>query len=269
MITGPCESKYCTQSLTRQVVLAGSGRFFCPDKVEALFLQQSLDQVFIGAYLLLFAYLGLVNIRFGGIQFVQANTRWKRVVQRLSRVLGVLGGFAAAVLALTAAYFDLKEDGLIVAALRHVGAVATLPFPDPAFPDIRGAAYSKWLLLFIAIGCASPLFAFWPGRANRAPGARQSWLMRLVAWAAAIASLLALLSGVAACRAGEDQRIEEAAGFLFMVLPLSTSVLLTAQYWRKGTVCALNKLAANPLFHWLTMLQPEDDSDRPAGDHCD
>ena len=232
-ITGTCESKNCMQSTGQKVCLSSGCSYVCPDKVQALLDQQFQDRFFIVAYLLLFIYLGVMNIRFGGI---------RSIAPKISRSLCIVSGAAAIVLAAVGACCDWVEDDRIVQALQNIGSAV--------MPDMRGAAYWTWRLLFIAIGCVAPLFMFWP---------KTGWLMRFISWATAFEAIMALVTGVTACRFGQDQRLEDASGSLMLTLPLATFLFWTAHLWSQGTLAALNKIASHQPFKFLVELQPEED----------
>ena len=264
-ITGPCQSQYCRQSVSQQVCLPGTAcQYICPDKVEALLQQQSWDRVFIVLYACLFVYLGLINFRFAELRVDPADAgapwyvRWWTAFLRIipSRWIGRIGGLAAALFALVGAWYDWLEDDKIVDALQHIGQAGA----GYILPAMRDDAYHKWLFLFLAIGCASPIFAFWPGRANDDGGARPSHLMQFLGLLTAFEAITTMLSGFLACRYGQDQRVEDATGGLFLTLPLAAILLLTAQYWRHGTLNALQSLAKTWLFMGLVNFQKEEDT---------
>jgi len=127
--------------------------------------------------------------------------------------------------------------------------------------DIRDAAYHKWLLLFLAIGCAAPFFAFWPGDFRRNAETQRSRLMQVLGWLTAFEAVMALATGLPACVNGQDGRMEDAVGSLFLTLPLAAILFMAAQYWREGTLRALERLANTPVFHRLVTIEADDADD--------
>jgi hypothetical protein len=101
---------------------------------EIMLAKTRLDYGFIAAYAALFAVMGLLLRRRGGL--------WK------------WAGLAAIHLALAAGIFDVAEN-LAIAAVCHVKLEATTPEMIRA---IRFPSRIKWVLAFTAIGLLSPLF---------------------------------------------------------------------------------------------------------------
>ncbi len=239
-IVGPCQAPACQQSQTEWVCVGSTCELICPDKVQALIMAQRIDRVFIVLYWALLVYLGIVEIRFGGA----GAFGW--VVAAC--------GVAVIPLVSVAAWYDWRENGLIEAALTHLGSA----------PGARDAAYMKWRCLFAAMALAAPLFIFWPGRTTPAPGARRSAFSMLLAWGTAASAITAGLGGIAACYFGQDGRLESAASMLVNTVPLVTLTLMTAQYWRAGTIAALNRIAGLPVLRWLGQLLNAD-AEEPQG----
>lgn len=241
-IVGPCEAPRCMQGTSISVQLGTSTYTVCLDKVSALASQQAYDRVFIVLYWLLFLYLGVVNFRF---------VRPRGVIHWIA----ILVGIAAAIGGTLAALHDWGEDGGILKAL---GAVTRHDFSAPLWASIRYQAYHKFEWFFLALGCSSPIFFFWPGQANLA-GRRRSLFSLLLAWASAVLAVTATFTGLAACKYGHDQRLESAAVTASTTLLLITFTLLTAQSWRGGTLSALDRLAGLPVLHRFTDWLHEDD----------
>jgi hypothetical protein len=246
-IAGPCEASVCWQGDKKTVVLGqGSSSLVCLDKADALLQQQRLDYFFIPTYWSLFVWLALLNFKFARIP---SERRWIRVA---SSAAGKIGGLAALFFATGGACWDYVEDFQIVNALNklRMGVVASDLLVQPA---MRDAAYHKWFYLFIAIACLSPLFFFWPGATRRSDREQKSLLSRLLAWGAGLAALSSLITGAAAFRAGEDQRLETAAGSLFASLMLAFILLMIAQSWTIGTRVWLDRLTEWKLFGWMPL----------------
>jgi hypothetical protein len=265
-IAGPCQSTTCQQSMSQQVCHDASCQLVCADKVDALLQQQSLDRIFIFLYASLFIYFGALNLLFGGLRLESENRplAWlRRLVWPLSRTLCIFGGLAAIGFTVLGAWNDWLEDDRIVEALT------TLANSAASMPAIRDAAYHKWLFLFIAIGCLSPLFISWPCQVTRRaasdPQPPGSALLQLLAWITGLEAITATFGGVAACRFGQDQRIESAAGTLFIALPLAILVMMAARFWIVGTMSALNRIAGVWFIRWLVKMRPEEERvSRPA-----
>jgi len=118
-------------------------------------------------------------------------------------------------------------------------------------PPIRDAAYHKWLFLFIAIGCAVPLFTFWLGKTGRTME-RKSLSSLLLCGATAVLGITAAFTGIAAWKYGQDQRLQTATATLFLCLPVATITLMVAQTWHSGMLPSLDRLASLPVFQWLS-----------------
>ena len=237
-IVGPCEAAHCLQSKDDNGCYAsGDCRTICPDKVRSLAFEQSVDYVFIVIYWLFFLYLGVVNWKF---------CYWERFGV-LTQLIGKVCGAAVIAAGSFGALADWRENDYILQALAELHLIA-----GPA-PAMRYFAYTKWRLLFLAIGAASPVFAFWTGK-SESGGARRSVFSQTLAWSTALFALSTAWSGVAASIYGEDQRLEIGAGRLGLVIIAVTLTLATAQYWRGGTMAALDKLASLPVLGFLANL---------------
>jgi hypothetical protein len=230
-IVGPCQNPHCGQSQDSNArYLGGVCKTICPDKVAALEMLQNIDRGFIVLYWLLFFYLGLINWRF-------CSWSW----------IGKIGGVGTVFFATLGALNDWREDDQILIALHKLHLII-----DPS-PSMRDFAYLKWRFLFLAIGLASPIFLSWPGKCNFVDE-RRSAFSQLIAWTTGVLALSTAWTGVAACLAGEDQRLEAAATRLDAVFIASVLTLATAQYWRGGTLAALNRIAKLPPFAQLAHL---------------
>jgi hypothetical protein len=229
-MVGPCQATHCLQSTGQSICYRGAcNQTVCPDKVQALASRETWDRPFIILYWLFFLYLSLIDWKFC------ARDRFRVATQ----IVGRLGGVAAAITATFAAVAGWREDDRIMLALwqlRHISSPA---------PLMRSFAYDKWRLLFLAIGMASPIFIFWPGR-NNPTGVRRSAFSQALAWLTALAALIAAFTGVASCASGDDSHLELASQLFAVVTILGTLTLATAQYWRGGTMAALDRLAAVP-----------------------
>jgi hypothetical protein len=249
-IVGPCEASHCGQSKDQLGCYATGGcKTICPDKVAALAFEQYLDFVFIVIYWLFFFYLGVINWKF---------CYWERFpvfTQVLGKIAGAVTVFAGSVGALS----DWRENDHILLALSELHMMA-----GPV-PLIRDFAYTKWRFVFLAIGAASPLFLFWPGKSNKA-GLRQSAFSRVLAWATAALALSTAWTGVAACIYGNDHRLEVATEHLTLVILATMLTLATAQYWRGGTLAALNRFAKLPILSFLATLFASEDGSPQKSD---
>jgi hypothetical protein len=237
-IVGPCEALHCGQSQDgASCVVAAGCKPVCPDKVAALVAEQYQDYGFIIIYWLFFVYLGVVNWKF---------CYWARF-PAFSQVLGKAGGFVAVVAGSWGAVRDWRENQHILQALSELHLIA-----GPV-PLMRDFAYEKWRLLFLAIGAAAPIFVFWSGRSNNA-GLRHSTLSHLLAACTAILAVATAWTGFAACKFGDDHRLEVAAQRLDLVILSTMLTLATAQLWRGGTLAALNRLAEVPPLRFFANL---------------
>jgi hypothetical protein len=226
-MTGPCQAAHCLQSTDAPVCYhAACNQTVCPDKIQALASLQTWDRSFIVLYWLYFLYLGLINWRF---------CAWQRFAL-VTQMVGKIAALAAGVMATFGALADWREDDRILQALAQLHQISSTA------PLMRHFAYDKWRFLFFAVGIAAPIFIFWPGRNNPA-GVRRSAFSQALAWLTAIVSLVAAFTGVAACMTGDDSHLELASQLLALVIILAMLTLATAQYWRGGTMAALDRLA--------------------------
>lgn len=188
-IVGVCEGSRCFQDSKDSWCTynsAGHSKIVCEAKIRALVRQQKMDYIFIVLYALFFVYIGIINIRFARISATLTGKDW---LVGISGLIGVLGGLAALTLALFAAFWDWRENGRILQALSQISNHICY---GNNFPDMRMAAYYKWRSLFIAIGCGSPIFLFWPGRtSNWRNQERLSLLSFALAWLTALTALTA------------------------------------------------------------------------------
>jgi hypothetical protein len=238
-IVGPCQALHCLQSKDANGCFAAGGdcKTVCPDKIQSLAFEQTMDYGFIVVYWLFFLYLGLINWLF---------CRWKRFGV-LTQIIGKISGVATAVAASLGALADWRENGRILQALGNLHTMAG------SVPPMRDIAYTKWRLLFLAIGLAAPIFVFWPGKNNNAD-TRRSAFSQTLAWTTAVLALSTAWTGVAASNYGDDHRLELAGNRLGFVIFAAMLTLATAQYWRGGTIAALDKLAKLPVLSFITNL---------------
>jgi hypothetical protein len=244
-MVGPCQASHCGQSKDESGCYAVGGcKPICPDKVAALAFEQYLDFAFIALYWLFFLYLGLVSWRF---------CYWARFPV-FTQVIGKIAGVAAIVAASLGAQADWRENDHILQALNE------LRLMSGPVPLMRDFAYVKWRFLFFAIGAASPLFLFWTGKSDNA-GLRRSAFSQMLAWSTAVLALSTAWTGFAACLYGDDHRLEIATQHLDLVILVTTLTLATAQYWRGGTLAALDRLAHLPVLGFFaTLFSSEVDS---------
>jgi hypothetical protein len=237
-MVGPCEASRCLQSQGESGCYAGGDcKIVCPDKVAALQFEQYFDFGFILVYWLFFLYLGLVNWRF---------CYWARF-PLFTQLIGKAAAVATVVTSSCGAVADWRENKHILQALNELHVMA-----GPA-PAMRDFAYTKWRLLFFAIGAASPVFIFWTGR-NNVADARRSAFSQALAWMTAVLALSTAWTGFAACLYGDDHRLQIATQRLNLVIVATMLTLATAQYWRGGTMAALNRLARLPVLAFLATL---------------
>jgi len=251
-LVGPCESVHCKQpdaKETKETDHWGLQKTICSDKVQALIAEQYWDFGFIVLYWLFFLYLGVINAKF---------CYWAHHA-KLTRAVGRLCGVATIVSSSLGALQDWQENLHILPALRNLTNMSAYT------PDMRPFAYHKWQLLFLAIGLASPIFIFWPGRNNKG-GVRQSAFSHLLAWGTAILALSTAFTGVAATIFGDDHRLEVATQRLSLVIMASMLTLATAQLWRGGTLAALDKLAKLPVLAFFASLFLSEDDDPQMSD---
>ena len=252
-IVGPCSAGTCRQVSPKQVDIGG-GKVMtvCLDKVDALRAQQWTDYFFIPAYWALFVWIAILSLRFGGIRF---SKDW---AQFTGSVLCKAGGAGTLVFATAGAVWDYIEDARILSFLSAVrnaansGAGALL-----SQPGMRAAAFNKWLCLFVAIGCTAPFFLFWPGATAKTDDERRKEKKSLVslflAWAAGFSAISAAFTGLAAYLFMQDQRVEAAAGSLFLALLLGTVLMVVAQSWPIGTQEWLDRLTMMPVLRRIPM----------------
>lgn len=245
-VVGPCRASHCRQSKDEIACYAsGVCKPICPDKVEALAREQYLDFGFILIYWLFFLYLGVINWRF---------CYWQRFPV-FTEVIGKFGGAITIVAGSVGALADWRENNHILQALSELYLISG------PITLMRDFAYEKWRFLFLAIGAASPLFLFWSGKGNKA-GLRSSAFSHSLALMTALLALSTAWTGFAACISGDDHRLEIATQRLNLVILAAMLTLATAQYWRGGTLAALNKLARLPVLRFFAALfSSEDNSD--------
>jgi hypothetical protein len=237
-MVGPCEAAHCGQSVDENSCFAaGACQTICPDKVEALVFEQFLDFGFIVIYSLFFFYLGVMNWKY---------CYWVRY-PLLTKITGRICGGATIVAGALGAAADWRENNHILQALSELHVMS-----GPV-PLMRYFAYIKWRLLFLAIGVASPVFLFWPGKNDQAD-LRQSAFSHLLARVTAVLALSTAWTGVAACIYGDGHRLEVATKRLDLVIMAAMFTLATAQYWRGGTLAALNRLAKLPVLSFFATL---------------
>jgi hypothetical protein len=245
-IAGPCEASHCGQSQDESACYAaGDCQTVCPDKVNALAFEQYFDFVFIVVYWLFFLYLGVINWKF---------CYWERF-PIFTQVIGKIAAAVTIVAGSAGALADWRENDHILQALNELHLMA-----GPV-PLMRDFAYIKWRLLFLAVGAASPVFLFWSGKSNKAD-VRSSAFSHALAWASAALALSTAWTGVAACIYGDDHRLEVATERLNLVILATMLTLATAQYWRGGTLEALNRLAKLPFLGFLANLFASKDRSR-------
>lgn len=259
-IVGPCQGTHC---MPNEGAKCSDGKEVCPDKISALERQQRLDYVFIVLYALFFIYIGVLNLRFSGIPFQEGDKPGKKWLSGISRWVGVVGGALVLFLTVFAAWWDWQENNRILEVLKDIPQLCS---SDPIY--VRCAAYYKWGAIFAAIGCASPLFIFWPGKTRRVAGKRKSLFVTLLAWLTALAALTSAFTGLAAFHYGQDQRLESAAGTLSVTLLLAVLTLALGQQWQKGLLNALNTLASKKgVKSFSTFLKDEEEKfENPAPD---
>jgi len=212
----------------------------CTAKISALQQQQKLDYVFIILYTLFFMYVGILNLLFSGIPVDLSDKRGRKLLGRISSWSGKIGGGLVLIFTIMAAVYDWKEDGHILAILNTISQ--HLCYGN--FPLVRTAAYLKWLFIFAAIGCSSPLFLFWPGKTPAAKTMDTSVFVTVLAWLTALAALTTAFTGIAACHYGQDQRLESAVGTLTVTFLLAVLTLSAGQRWYGGLLSAVNDFAS-------------------------
>ena len=248
-IVGPCQAPHCLQSGGQTVVYQGTSATVCPDKIESLSFEQTMDYVFIAVYWLFFLYLGFINWLF---------CRWERFGV-VTEIIGKISGVATVVAATYGAVADWRENGRILQALGNLHSMVGL------VPGMRDLAYTKWRLLFLAIGLAAPVFVFWTGKSNNAD-MRRSAFSQTLAWSTALLAVSTAWNGVAASQYGDDHRLQLAGMRLGYVIVSATLTLATAQYWRGGTMAALDKLAKLPVLAFFTTLFSTDEAESQMTD---
>jgi hypothetical protein len=237
-MVGPCEAVHCHQSKDENACFADGGcKTICPDKVAALSFEQYLDFGFIIVYWLFFLYLGVVNWRFC------YSTRFPVFTQVLGKVAGAVTVVAGSI----GAHADWRENQSILQALSELHLMA-----GPV-PLMRDFAFTKWRLLFLAIAAASPIFLFWSGKSNSAD-ARPSAFSHVLSWITALLAFSTGWTGFLACVFGDDHRLEVGTQRLNLVILSAMLTLATAQYWRGGTLVALDKLAKLPVLSFFATL---------------
>ena len=237
-IAGPCEAVHCGQSKDEDACHVDAGcKTVCPDKISALASEQYQDFGFIIIYWLFFLYLGVVNWKFC------ASDRFPLVAQ----VLGKLGGAVTIVAASLGAQADWRENQHILQALSELHLMA-----GPV-PVMRYFAYTKWRLIFLAVGAAAPVFLFWSGRINKVD-LRQSAFSHGIARLTAVLALSTTWTGFAACKLGDDHRLQVATQRLDLVFLAEMLTFATAQFLRGGTIAAIDSLAKLPVLRFLAAL---------------
>jgi hypothetical protein len=239
-------------------------KIICTAKISALQRQQRLDYVFIVLYSFFFIYIGILNLRFPGIPFEPSDKRGRKWLGRISFWSGKLGGLGVLALTVLAAYWDWRENGRILEVLdsmnRHICS-------GEPFPLVRTAAYHKWLFIFAAIGCSSPLFLFWPGKTAAAKKMDTSVFVTGLAWLTALAALTTAFTGIAACHYGQDQRLESAAGTLTVTFLLAVLTLSAGQRWYGGLLSAVNDFASHRFVEpFARFLKDNEEQIEPPGE---
>jgi hypothetical protein len=237
-IVGPCSALHCAQSKDDNGCFPSGGcQTICPDKIQSLAFEQTIDYVFIAVYWVFFLYLSLINWKF---------CYWSRY-PAATQAIGKVCGVATIVLATLGAIADWRENDHILQAFSELHLMA-----GPV-PLMRDFAYTKWQFLFFAISTAAPIFIFWYGKANPCDG-RRSAFSQALAWLTAILALSTTWTGVAAHTYGDDPRLEVATERMGLVILSAMLTLATAQYWRGGTIVALNRFAKLPVLSYFATL---------------